>query len=38
MLVVQRTVWSLAVGRDRLVFNAAAASGDAYTALLPPLD
>jgi Tol biopolymer transport system component len=38
MLVVQRTVWSLAVGRDRLVFNAAATSGDVYTALLPPLD
>jgi hypothetical protein len=38
MLVIQRAVWSLAVARDRLVFNAAAASGDTYTALLPPLE
>jgi Tol biopolymer transport system component/predicted Ser/Thr protein kinase len=36
MLPVQRGVWSLAVGADRLVFNAAEATGDVYTATLPP--
>jgi Tol biopolymer transport system component len=36
MLMVQRGIWSLAVGEDRLVFNAAAATGDVYTAMLPP--
>jgi Tol biopolymer transport system component/predicted Ser/Thr protein kinase len=38
MMVLQRNVWSLAVAADRLVFNAAEASGDVYTALLPPID
>jgi hypothetical protein len=36
MLPVQRGVWSLAVGGDRLVFNAAEGTGDVYTAMLPP--
>jgi Tol biopolymer transport system component/predicted Ser/Thr protein kinase len=36
MLPVQRHVWSLAVGARRLVFNAAEATGDVYTAMLPP--
>jgi Tol biopolymer transport system component/predicted Ser/Thr protein kinase len=36
MLGVQRGLWSVAVGADRLVFNAAEATGDVYTATLPP--
>jgi len=34
MLTVRRSMWTLAVGHDRLVFNAAEATGDVYTAML----
>jgi Tol biopolymer transport system component len=34
MLPVSRSVWSIEVGGDRLVFNAAAMTGDVYTATL----
>ena len=35
MLTAMRSMWSLSVGADRLVFNAARASGNVYTAQLP---
>jgi Tol biopolymer transport system component len=35
MLAVQKGVWSLTASADRLVFNAAEASGNVYTAMLP---
>jgi hypothetical protein len=31
---VLRTMWTLDVARDRLVFNAAETEGDVYTAML----
>ncbi len=34
MMTVRRNMWKLEVGHDRLVFNAAASSGDVYTAML----
>jgi serine/threonine protein kinase len=34
MIKVRRNMWTLEVGRDRLVFNAAEASGNVYTAML----
>jgi len=36
MMTVRRSMWTLAVGHDRLVFNAAEASGDVFTAMLDP--
>jgi len=38
MVTMMRSMWTLTVGADRLVFNAAEASGNVYTALLPPTD
>jgi hypothetical protein len=38
MLTLKREVWSLAVGADRLIFNAALSRGNVYTAQLPPVD
>jgi Tol biopolymer transport system component len=35
LLSSMRSMWSLAVGQDRLVYNAARSSGNVYTALLP---
>jgi hypothetical protein len=35
LLSSMRPMWSLAVGQDRLVYNAARSSGNIYTALLP---
>jgi hypothetical protein len=34
MLYVQRGVWSLEVGSDRLVFNASSLASEIYTAVL----
>ena len=34
MTTVRRTMWTLDVGRDRLVFNAGEVTGDVYTAML----
>jgi len=34
MLALQRMMWTLEVGSDRLVFNASEATGDVYTAML----
>jgi Tol biopolymer transport system component len=36
MMTIQRSMWTLDVGHDRLVFNAAEASGNVYTAMLDP--
>ncbi len=35
MPAMHRGAWSLAVGADRLVFNAVEATGNVYTTLLP---
>jgi hypothetical protein len=35
LLTSMRSMWSLAVGADRLVYNAARSSGNVYTAMLP---
>jgi Tol biopolymer transport system component len=36
MLPLQKMIWTLAIGGDRLVFNASEATGDVYTAQLEP--
>jgi len=38
MLPMSRTMWTLDVGRDRLIFNAGAMTGDVCTAFLDPDD
>ena len=35
MLPFANQMWTLEVGRDRLVFNAGELTGDVYTAMLP---